>query len=374
MTPRGHRGADPNSRSAISKASKSATGTRFRRRPTPSVSPRAMRPCVGLDRTEICDQLRERNGRQPSGDGRPAEVFEPADPARTMPKWLVFGAIAAVLVLVLVMSWLNKRSLDQPTMPTQPSRPRPPRRPRPPPGRRPRLPQPGAVVMTATEPVWLQVNEKGGAMLFCGRCWSPAKALTVPPTATAPVLKTGKPEALRITVGNSVAPPVGPPATTVSNVSLLPADLMQAGARQRPPATAAPSPPAAAATPDAAQAPALPPPRRPRARAPTAADQHYRLSRDSSPRKPRRGTIARLPSVGNSSEIIPSSRPACRIASLALDSGPGAGPAPAADARTAPRPARATDPADAAPGLPARAARPTPRAFPTSPRRPSRRS
>ena len=25
------------------------------------------------------------------------EVFEPADPARTMPKWLVFGAIAAVI-------------------------------------------------------------------------------------------------------------------------------------------------------------------------------------------------------------------------------------------------------------------------------------
>ena len=29
-----------------------------------------------------------------------------------MPKWLVFGALAAVLVLVLVLSWLNKRSIQ----------------------------------------------------------------------------------------------------------------------------------------------------------------------------------------------------------------------------------------------------------------------
>ena len=43
-----------------------------------------------------------------------AEVFEAADPRRTMPKWLVIGTIIAVIVLVVLMSWLNKRSLEQP--------------------------------------------------------------------------------------------------------------------------------------------------------------------------------------------------------------------------------------------------------------------
>src|SRR3954454_15398946 len=67
---------------------------------------------VGLDRTDIGEQLRaELGGRRPIAA---AEVFEPADPARTMPKWLVFGGIAAVILLVIVMSWLNRRSLDQP--------------------------------------------------------------------------------------------------------------------------------------------------------------------------------------------------------------------------------------------------------------------
>jgi hypothetical protein len=38
-------------------------------------------------------------------------VFEPADPARTMPKSLVIGAIVAVILLIILMSWLNNRSL-----------------------------------------------------------------------------------------------------------------------------------------------------------------------------------------------------------------------------------------------------------------------
>ena len=68
---------------------------------------------VGVERGEIYEQLREE-----MGGVRPvhqtSEVFEPADPARTMPKWLVFGAIAAVLLLVLVMTWLNERSIQEP--------------------------------------------------------------------------------------------------------------------------------------------------------------------------------------------------------------------------------------------------------------------
>jgi hypothetical protein len=118
------------------------------------------------------------------------------------------------------------------------------------------------VVLTATEAVWLQVSERGGAVLYSGQM-APGQTYAVPSTATAPVLKTGKPEALRITVGNSVAPPVGPPATTVANVSLLPADLMRAGAAQPVAAPPAPKP---------APPPATPPRRsRPRAAAPAPA-------------------------------------------------------------------------------------------------------
>jgi cytoskeleton protein RodZ len=155
-------------------------------------------------------------------------VFEAADPARTMPKWLVFGAILAVIVLIVLMSWLNRRSLDDQAQPpavaeTNATAPTP--QAATPPAAAPAAAQ-GPVVLTATAPVWLQVSEKGGVSLFSGML-QPGQAYAVPATAAAPVLKTGKPEALRITVGNSVAGPAGPNATTVSNVSLLPADLLK---------------------------------------------------------------------------------------------------------------------------------------------------
>jgi hypothetical protein len=57
----------------------------------------------------------------------------------------------------------------------------------------------------------------------------------VPATASAPMLRAGAPEAVRINVGNAVAPPVGPAGQVTSNVSLRPADLM------RGPASAAPA-------------------------------------------------------------------------------------------------------------------------------------
>jgi cytoskeleton protein RodZ len=198
---------------------------------------------VGLERGEIYEQLREE-----MGGVRPAhqtsEVFEPADPARTMPKWLVFGAIAAVLVLVLVMSWLNERSFSGPDTAanenvaeaTEPVAATPP----PPPG--PAQAASGPVVITANEQVWLEVRD--GAKLLKGGVLEAGQSFEVPATATAPTLTTGKPEALRISVGTADAPPVGPAATKVRNVSLRGPDLMRG-----PAPAAAPNAPAAAPAP-----------------------------------------------------------------------------------------------------------------------------
>ncbi len=215
---------------------------------------------VGLDRTEIGDQLRAEMGGQRFAANQ-AEVFEAADPARTMPKWLVLGAIGAVIVLIAVMSWLNSRSLEQPEEPTTNASSPAAAGPAQPPAAQ--VPAPvatagTAVVLTAIDAVWLQVSGKGGAILFSGML-QPGQTFTVPPTAAAPVLKTGKPEALRINVGNTVAPPVGPPATTVSNVSLLPADLLKGG-RAAAPAAAAPAPAGGTASSGSAKtAPSRPP-------------------------------------------------------------------------------------------------------------------
>lgn len=197
---------------------------------------------VGLDRTEIGDQLRAEMGGQ-RFSANTAEVFEAADPARTMPKWLVLAAVGAVIVLIVLMSWLNSRSLEQPEEPSAnasaPATADPAQTPQVATATPAQAAQ-GEVVLTAIEAVWLQVSDKGGASLFSGML-QPGQAYAVPPTAAAPMLKTGKPEALRINVGNTIAPPVGPPATTVANVSLLPADLLKGG-QATPPAQSAPQP------------------------------------------------------------------------------------------------------------------------------------
>jgi len=171
---------------------------------------------VGLDRTEIGDQLREEMGGQRFASSQ-AEVIEAADPARTMPKWLVISAVIAVVLLIVVMSMLNRRSLEQPSEASSnaPAPAVPARAPASAPAQqRAALPPPvaaaqGPVVLAAVAPAWIQVTDQGKT-LFEGML-QPGQTYSVPPTAAEPLLKAGKPEALKVTVGSAVAPPVGPP-------------------------------------------------------------------------------------------------------------------------------------------------------------------
>ena len=192
---------------------------------------------VGLDKAEISDQLREEMGGQRFAATN-ADVFEPADPRRTMPKSLVIGAVAAAVLLIIVMSMLNRRSLEQPSEASSnaPAAVTPASRPAGAPAQqRAALPAPpaaaqGPVVLAAIAPAWIQVTDQGKT-LFEGML-QPGQTFSVPPTAAEPLLKAGKPEALRVTVGSAVAPPVGPPGKVASKVSLKGADLMRGGAAQ----------------------------------------------------------------------------------------------------------------------------------------------
>jgi cytoskeletal protein RodZ len=201
---------------------------------------------VGLDRTDIGDQLREEMGGQRFTSSQ-TEVFEPADPARTMPKWLVVSAIVAVIALVVLMSWLNRRALNppEPAVAEAPAATAP----QPAPGTASQsaaltaAPSPaaaqGPVTLTATAPEWVRVTDQGKTLFEA--TMQPGQTYQVPQTATEPRLRAGAPEALRITVGNAVAPPVGPAGQVTSNVSLKGPDLMRGGSS----AAAAPaSPPA----------------------------------------------------------------------------------------------------------------------------------
>jgi cytoskeleton protein RodZ len=198
---------------------------------------------VGLDRVEIGEQLRAEMGGQRSPN-MAAEVFEPADPARTMPKSLVIAMIAAVILLLVVMSWLNRRSLDQSDEPNavaaeQTAAPAP-QAPAPQPAQPPAQAAQGPVVVTATGAAWVRVTDQGNILFES--TMQPGQTYQVPPTASAPMLRVGAPEAVRITVGNAVAPPVGPAGQVTSNVSLKPADLMRGPAQPSGAPAAVPAP------------------------------------------------------------------------------------------------------------------------------------
>lgn len=192
---------------------------------------------VGLDRNEIGEQLRGE-----LGTTRPVaqiEAFEPADPSRAMPRWLIFAALAALAAVVIGFTWLKSRELDAPdeivaaqdveAAATQ----APPAAPQ-----QPGVPT-GPVALTASDTVWIEVREGSGAILFQGEM-APGQRYELPATATAPLLTVGRPEALKITVGTNAIPQVAPSGKPASKVSLLPADLAKIPATNNPPVSAQP--------------------------------------------------------------------------------------------------------------------------------------
>jgi cytoskeleton protein RodZ len=230
----------------------------FARLPAPTYSvgfAKSYAGAVGLDRNEIGEQLRAEIGGTRLSPYQ-AEQYEAVDPARTMPRWLIAAAVAAIILVAVLASWLNRRAQQGPdhvaanaAAPAEAQPAAPP----------PAVATAQPVVISATQPAWIQV--KDGATMLREGVLAAGESFAVPATAAAPTLTTAKSEALKITVGNSVAAPVGPPATRVANVSLLPDALLHpaAAAPTVAPVEAKPAAPARTAPRPAARKPAAAP-------------------------------------------------------------------------------------------------------------------
>jgi transcriptional regulator with XRE-family HTH domain len=189
---------------------------------------------VGLDGPALGADLRQQIGGVRRAGPAP-EYYEPADPARVPPKWLAITA--AIIAALLIVGYLVFRSgvddgreaavaQEQQAVAAQAAPP-------------PAQPAPQAqnlagqpVVLTATAPVWLRVSEQGGAVIAV-RTLAAGESFPVPAGAQRPVLRVGAPESLRVTVGQTVIPQLGPSGQPIGNVSLRAEDLAaraQAGA------------------------------------------------------------------------------------------------------------------------------------------------
>ncbi|WP_419827519.1 helix-turn-helix domain-containing protein [Sphingomonas sp.] len=199
---------------------------------------------VGLDPAALSQSFRAEFDRAQRGSPRvPYEPYEPADPIRLPPRLLAI--VALVIAVLLVGGYSIWRSgvlsgegpdararlaagVDGAPAPAPVA-----------PAAKGGVASPitggGAVVLTARDPVWVSITERGGAKIFLGVI-DKGRSYTVPAGTTDPVIRLGKAEALAITVGGRPVAPLGPPATTLSNVSLKPQALL---ARQGAAAAAA---------------------------------------------------------------------------------------------------------------------------------------
>ena len=150
---------------------------------------------VGLDRNEIGEALRTEMGGSPRTQTIYPEVYEAADPARTMPKGLVFGALALLALVVIGLTWMNSRSMtaDETAPPVEKVAAADTHIA--PPAAAPAPAASGPVVLTATDTVWIAVKD-GGKTLKQGEL-AAGESYQIPADAVAPVLTTG----------NTAAPP-----------------------------------------------------------------------------------------------------------------------------------------------------------------------
>ena len=204
---------------------------------------RAYANAIGLNGSAIGAELRDQLG--VGGHGRstaaPTSYYEPADPARVPPRSLaIVAAVIAVLLIAGYMIWRGsavEEPIETATAEMELTDPQPTAQPLQQPQQAQQPAAAGPVVLTATEEVWLRIYEADGARI-AERILQAGERFEVPSTAQRPQILTGRPQAIRVTVGNTEIPPLGEPERTISDVSLLPADLL---ARRQQGGAAAPA-------------------------------------------------------------------------------------------------------------------------------------
>jgi cytoskeleton protein RodZ len=203
---------------------------------------------VGLDGPAIGAELREHLGGMPRSQSVPAAYYEPADPARVPPWSLAIAALLIGLLLVGAYLFWRSRAVDDPGVDESAIAESPAAQPAPAP--RAAAPAPaatGPVAIAALSDVWLRIYQADGTELYKGTLHA-GERYQVPATAAAPLIHTGRPNAIQVSVGATLIPPLGAPERVITNVSLKPADLLaraRGGARPGFAPTPAPAPPPA---------------------------------------------------------------------------------------------------------------------------------
>lgn len=174
---------------------------------------------VDVDDIEIIKALRielAHSGHE--GYQAPLQNYEPTDPARVPSKTLAWTA-AATAVVVLAAYLIFRSVIVTPT------------------GIAPKVPAVAApkgnavsapagpasgnanVVLTATDNVWVKIYDAEQKRLFEKEMVA-GDSFTVPSDANKPMIVTGRPQALAVTIDGKAVAPLGPPEKTIADVGI----------------------------------------------------------------------------------------------------------------------------------------------------------
>ncbi|MFC4593326.1 helix-turn-helix domain-containing protein [Sphingobium tyrosinilyticum] len=204
---------------------------------------RAYARAVGLDEVEIAADVRNAVHGSQLGANR-YESFEPADPARVPSRVLAWTAAAIVIILVAGFTIWRTQFLTPPTgQEIAAHQAKPAAAPKPAAGVRAAAPVVQTVVFTANDDVWLRIYDEAGERLKDG-LMKKGESFTLPANARNPMILTGRPQALTVSVGGKPVAPLGAPDRTISDVPVSAAALLARAA----PAAVSPTTPSAAQT------------------------------------------------------------------------------------------------------------------------------
>jgi cytoskeleton protein RodZ len=197
---------------------------------------------VGLDPNALADELRSELAQGGHAGFVPATPnYEPADPSRVPPRWLAWSAAAiALLAIAGYLLWRNMAfSVDLPSAPVAEETNAPATDTTANAAPAAIAESTGPVVITAGDTVWIKIYDADNKRLFESEMKA-GDSYTVPADAINPMIVTGRPQHLKVTVAGKSVAPLGEADRTVADVGVSAAALL--GRKPAEVGTTAPQP------------------------------------------------------------------------------------------------------------------------------------
>lgn len=182
---------------------------------------RAYARAVGLDEVAVAADVRAAVSQSTLGANR-YEMFEPADPARVPSRTLAWTAAAIALAVAIGFGVWRSQLLTAPTtqqVSEQQQAAAPASSAAPASAPKLAAPTAGPVLLTAVDDVWLRIYDETGERLKDG-LMKKGERFALPDNARNPMILTGRPQALTVTVGGTTVAPLGPPDRTIADVPI----------------------------------------------------------------------------------------------------------------------------------------------------------